>query len=57
MLARRRNTYAIMGISEAVLASTTAWQYVSGGSGITDAALLTATAAVGGFGLVRTWVL
>lgn len=57
MAAHRRLSYAIMGITEIVLASTNFWQYLSGESGITDSALLVATASVGGFGLVRGWVL
>lgn len=56
--ARRRLAYAAFGITEVVLASTTAWQWLSGAeSGITNSALLMATASVGGFGLFRGWFL
>ena len=56
--AKRRLTYAIMGLCEAALVATTSWQYLSRGeSGISDSALLMATASVGGFGIVRGWVM
>lgn len=57
VLARRRLTYTFVAISEAGFVATTAWQYLAGGSGMTDGALLTATALVAGFGLARSFVL
>lgn len=56
-MSRRRLTYGIMCITELAIASTTALQTFRGGSGIKDSVLLTATASVGGFGLLRGWAL
>ena len=49
--ARRRITYMMMGTGEAALGLLTASQYMSGNSGLTDQALLTATAMMGTFSM------
>lgn len=55
--ARRRLTYAMMGVTEAALGLLTASQYLSGNSGMTNQALLTATGMMGTFLSMRVFFL
>ena len=55
--ARRRITYTMFGVAEAVLGLTTAAQYVMGDSGMTDQALLTATGMMATFMSMRVFFL
>ncbi|KAK5165481.1 uncharacterized protein LTR77_009010 [Saxophila tyrrhenica] len=57
VVARRRLTYQIMGISEVALVGIMLGQWVVGGSGMRDGALLVAIAALTGFAGVRGWFL
>ena len=58
VVARRRLTYQSMAAAEAALGTITAVQYLTGSApGLTDSALLVATAAMGGFMAFRSFVL
>ena len=57
-MAKRRLTYAVMGISEIVLSSTMAGQYLLGGvTGIKDSVLLIGPAVLGMFAGMRAFFL
>ena len=55
--ARRRLTYLAMGATEAALGVVTLSQYLTGDSGMTDQALLTATGMMVTFGAMRAFFL
>lgn len=57
VIAKRRLTYAVMGISELAIGSITLAQYMQGNSGLTDQALLMATGAMAVFTAMRGYFL